>query len=81
DASGNGSVEITDVIFTLDYLFRGGAAPLCLDAADSNDDGSVNLADSLFTLFYLFAGGGGPPPPFPGTGTDPTVDALGCEGR
>ncbi|HVR74727.1 MAG TPA: lamin tail domain-containing protein [Planctomycetota bacterium] len=81
DASGNGSVEITDVIVTLDYLFRGGAAPACLDAADSNDDGSVDLADSLFTLFYLFASGRNPPPPFPGTGPDPTGDALGCEGR
>ncbi|MGE3163427.1 MAG: hypothetical protein AB7O52_00825 [Planctomycetota bacterium] len=79
DANANGSVDIADAVFNLDFLFNGGA-PICLDAQDSNDDGQVNLADPVFSLAYQFSGGMSPTAPFPACGNDPTVDAIDCAG-
>lgn len=78
DADSNGELELTDAIFHLDALFRGGPASSCADAADANDDGLLDLSDSVYSLWFLFIGGPAPPPPFPEPGTDPTEDELGC---
>ena len=79
DANGDGTVDISDALRTLAYLFGEGRTPACLDAADANDDTTVDIADALFTLFYLF--GNGPALPAPGAdrcAIDPT-ESLGCE--
>jgi hypothetical protein len=78
DADGSETVNVTDAIAVLDFLFRGGVPPSCMDAADGNDDGEVDISDPLSILFYLFRGGITPAPPFPDPGSDPTGDALGC---
>jgi hypothetical protein len=75
DADQTCVIALTDAIFTLNWLFAGGPAPLCQDAADSDDDGRVLLTDAVRTLAYLFLGG--PPPALPGPGAigpDPTPD-------
>jgi len=77
DANGSGELTIVDPIRTLSYLFLGATAP-CLDAADANDSGEVDLSDATFMLSFLFLGGRSPPSPFPGKGSDPTSDGLGC---
>lgn len=78
DASANCSTDLSDAIFTLGFLFSGGAAPPCPDSADSNDSGKVDLSDAIYTLGYLFLGSAPPPPPGAETpGTDPTADELG----
>ena len=82
DANSDCGVQITDAIFTLNFLFVGGSAPRCQDAADTNDDGKVDLADAITVLGYLFLGGAEPPTPGPESpGKDPTLDGLTtCEG-
>ena len=70
-------LDLSDAVFTLNYLFGGGATPPCLDAADANDVGSVDLSDPIYSLQFLFQGGPDIPPPYPAPGTDPTADALG----
>ncbi|HVR75708.1 MAG TPA: FG-GAP-like repeat-containing protein [Planctomycetota bacterium] len=81
DADLDGRTGLTDAIFTLDALFRGGTPLACEDAADANDDGRVDIADPVALLGYLFRGG--PEPPAPGAGScgpDPTQDDLvSCE--
>jgi hypothetical protein len=72
DANANGTVDISDAVYTLQALFAGGAPIACPDAADANDDEAVNLADALYTLQYLFANGPALPAPFLECGTDPT---------
>ncbi len=75
----NQSVNIADAIFLLDYLFIGGVASVCPDAADSNDDGSLNIGDAINLLNFLFSNGETIPYPYPGYGIDPTPDGLaGC---
>jgi hypothetical protein len=78
DASGSGLVDLSDAVFTLDHLFRGGEPPSCEKAADSNDDGGVDISDAVYTLLFLFLGGEVIPPPYPEPGPDPTPDTLGC---
>ena len=50
DASGDGEVVISDAIFALGYLFLGGDAPPCDDAADANDDGTLEITDAIYIL-------------------------------
>jgi hypothetical protein len=69
-------LDISDPVFLLNYLFTGGPAPACEDAADSNDDGAVDLSDSITLFSYLFLGTARPDPPFPDPGLDTTPDAL-----
>jgi hypothetical protein len=71
--------NIADAVFVLDYLFGGGATPLCLKSGDSNDDGKVGIADAVFILAYLFASGPSPDNPGAECGADPTPDALTCD--
>jgi len=79
DCNSDSAVDIGDPIYTLAYLFSGGADPTCEDACDSNDDGSLNVADAITALAYLFdPGAPSLPPPFPAAGPDPTADGLTC---
>ena len=82
DANADGGLNITDGIYTLNYLFLGGPTPACLDAADANDDGGLNITDGIYVLNFLFLGGPEPPPPGPTQcGTDPTEagDPVDCQ--
>jgi hypothetical protein len=79
NANQDSGFDLSDGVFTLNYLFTGGPEPLCLDAADTSDDGVVDLSDAVLSFNNLFLGGAPPLPPHPGYGVDPTEDALGCE--
>lgn len=82
DANSDGSVNLSDAVFTLDYLFGGGNGPLCPDALDSNDDGIVNISDPIAALGFLFLGDPAPPAPGPADcGSDPTADQLPACGQ
>jgi len=37
DANADGEVNLSDSVATLQYLFLGGGAPSCLEAADADD--------------------------------------------
>ena len=78
DATGDGSLDISDPVLALNFLFLGRSVRPCLDALDSNDDGQVNIADPIYTLTYLFVGGDELPRPFPLPGGDRTPDELLC---
>ena len=79
DANVDANVDISDPVFVLEFLFVGGQATSCNDAANANDDGSVDLSDAVFVLAFLFQGGPPPPAPFGECGVDPTSDVLGCD--
>lgn len=60
DADGNGSINVADVTFLVDYLFFDGPPPDPEALGDLDCNGSVNIADLTFLVDYLFFGG--PPP-------------------
>jgi hypothetical protein len=82
DANKDDSVDIGDPVFLLDYVFRGGRVPPCIDAADANNDTDIDISDPIWLLTYLFTGGPQPSEPYPQAGVDPSDDgrgSLGCE--
>lgn len=75
DANNDGKVDLSDAIFVLNYLFKAGKSPFCLDAADANDDGLIDISDAVKILIGLFRGD--PiPAPYPDIGFDSTEDNL-----
>jgi hypothetical protein len=78
DSDSNGAVNLTDAVFTLNYLFLSGPSPGCLDGADANDDDALNITDGIYVLSYLFLGGPAPASPFPDCGADSSADGLDC---
>jgi hypothetical protein len=60
DASGDGLITSSDVVYLINYLFAGGLQPDPLEKADVNNDGEVNFADAVYLINYLFAYGAPP---------------------
>ena len=60
DANGDGAINPADVVYLINYLFKGGPEPEPLEAGDVNCDGIINSADVVYLINYLFKGG--PPP-------------------
>jgi hypothetical protein len=83
DTNSSGSIDISDAIFVLNYLFLGGGDPPCMEAANANDDPGVDITDGIYLLSFLFLGGAPPPAPGPPgfpCGPDPpgSPSQLGC---
>jgi Dockerin type I domain len=57
DASGDESVNVADVVYLINYVFKGGPSPVPPEAGDANCDSSVNVADAVFLINYVFKGG------------------------
>jgi len=80
ESNRDGTLDLSDAVFTLFWLFIATSEIPCEDALDANDDGALDIADPIYTLEYLFTGGMPPPPPGPDLpGVDPTADKLTCE--
>ncbi len=60
DVTGDGQINLGDVVFLLNYLYRDGPAPDPLEMGDVNCDGEIELGDVVYLIDYLFRGG--PPP-------------------
>ncbi|HVP37314.1 MAG TPA: M14 family zinc carboxypeptidase, partial [Terriglobales bacterium] len=60
DANGDKKVTISDVVYIVNYLFKGGPAPIPFLAGDANCDGAVTVTDVVYLINYLFKGGPGP---------------------
>lgn len=54
---GNGTLDVGDAVYILNYLFKGGSVPDPYIEGDTNCDGLVDLADAIRILNYLFKGG------------------------
>lgn len=60
DANGDEKVSLSDVVFLINYLFKGGPAPYPRQAADANRDKKITIADGVYLINYLFKGGPSP---------------------
>jgi uncharacterized repeat protein (TIGR03803 family) len=77
---GDGTVDISDAIATLGFLFLDEERFGCDDACDTNDDGTLDLSDPMTTLGFLFLSDGTIAFPGPSVcGFDVTPDDPGCE--
>src|SRR5262245_41738838 len=79
DVDASGTLDLSDGIRVLGYLFLGSPATLdCEDAADVDASGTIDLSDAIYLLSYLFLGGEAPSAPFPSCGPNPPPGGLGC---
>jgi agmatine deiminase len=61
DANYDEIVDVADVVYLINYLFRNGAEPQpALCAGDCNNDDIVDVADVVFLINYLFRSGAAP---------------------
>ena len=60
DANHDGSVDISDLTYFVDFMFGGGPPPVCLDEFDNDANCSNDISDLTFYVEYMF--GGGPSP-------------------
>lgn len=60
DVNGDYAVNVSDVIYLINYLFKGGPAPVTGICADPNCDTQTDVSDVIYLINYLFKGG--PPP-------------------
>ncbi len=60
DANADGVIDIGDVVYLINYLFKGGLSPHPLEAGDANCDGVVDIGDVVYLINYLFKGGSPP---------------------
>jgi hypothetical protein len=60
DANGDGIVNVADLVYLVNYLYRAGDPPAPEEAGDANCDGIVNVADLVYLVNYLYRGGDPP---------------------
>ena len=63
DVNADAGASVSDVVYLINYLFKGGSFPRCIpfnSCADANGDGGISVSDVVYLINYLFKGG--PPP-------------------
>jgi len=57
DDNADGKVTVSDVVYEINYLFKGGPPPLPLETGDVNCDNKPTVSDVVYLINYLFKGG------------------------
>ena len=60
DANSDTKINLLDVSFIINYLYRSGPEPIPLEAADVDHSGKINLLDVSYIISYLYRGGAAP---------------------
>lgn len=61
NGDGGDQIDISDLVYLVDYMFTGGPAPPCDEEADVNGDGGIDISDLVYLVDYMFTGGAQPP--------------------
>lgn len=64
DASSDDVVDISDLVYMVEFMFNGGPAPECTEEAnlDADAEGNVDISDLVYLSDYMFLEGPPPPP-------------------
>jgi hypothetical protein len=62
DGDAGDQINVADLTYLVDYLFKGGNPPPCPDEGNVDGIGATNVADLTYLVDYLFRGGPEPPP-------------------
>jgi hypothetical protein len=60
DSNVDGEVNVGDIVYLLNYMFRNGFPPYPMEAGDANSDGRITAADPVYLINYLFRNGPSP---------------------
>ena len=56
DSNSDGSINVSDAVYIINYVFIGGPPPDPIDVGDTNCDGDVNVSDAVWIINYVFLG-------------------------
>jgi hypothetical protein len=59
DANADGNTSVSDVVYLINYLFKGGVEPW-MAYSDANGDTKLSVSDVVYLINYLFKGGSPP---------------------
>jgi len=63
DVNGDGKVDIVDITYLVDYIYREGRAPIPIpEVGDMNGSSSINMLDITYLINYLMNDGPAPVP-------------------
>jgi outer membrane protein assembly factor BamB len=62
DCNDDGSVNVSDAVYIINYVFVEGTAPDPLCSGDASGDGAVNVSDAVYIINYVFVEGDPPDP-------------------
>jgi hypothetical protein len=54
DVDANGVVDVGDIMYMINYLFRATAPPIPFEAGDVNGDTDVDVGDVIYLIGYVF---------------------------
>jgi PKD repeat protein len=57
DANGDDQVNILDLTYMINYLYKSGPPPVPEESADTNGDGNLNILDVTYSINYIYKGG------------------------
>lgn len=57
NANGDGSLNVGDAVFVINYIFKSGPAPSPRQAGDANCDSHNNVGDAVYLINYIFKSG------------------------
>ena len=57
DADGSGNINIADIVYMVNYIFKNGPPPQDASGGDVDCDQSVTIADVVYFINYIFRGG------------------------
>jgi len=60
DANGDATVNISDAVAIINYVFVGGDPPDPIESGDCNCDDVCNVSDAVWIINYVFVGGNEP---------------------
>jgi hypothetical protein len=61
DADFSGSINVSDAVYMIAYIFGGGPAPKPVwQSGDSDCNGVINISDPVYLVAYIFGGGSAP---------------------
>jgi hypothetical protein len=60
DVNADGIINVGDVVYLVNYLYKGGSEPCPVEAGDVTSDGIVNVGDVVYLVNYLYKGGDPP---------------------
>lgn len=67
NANGDASVNVSDAVFIIGYIFVGGMAPVpVLSCGNANGDTGVNISDVVYIINFVFINGNAPGDCHPG---------------
>jgi hypothetical protein len=61
DADANDQYTMNDIVYLANFMFRGGPAPIPLDAGDVDMSGTIGVSDIAYLVNFLYKSGPRPP--------------------